>query len=510
MCMRTLNLFKRRDKWFIVPVLLCWAWMNIWVALYYEPFRDVSQAWIITRYLNPLELLRQIKVEGHPFLWYLVLFPLAKLGAPFMSIIALSMTAMLLGLYGFLCLAPYGKLEKLAIVFSAAGMYHLPVIARGYALAPLMLMLVYLAYPKRYTRPMLYATALFFLCQLHVLLCGLAGMLMLEWTAGAFLGKGKDEASFARRMGAFAVMAAGVAVLALQLYGATGMNLNYHTQMISEFSTLPRRLIDAISASGQILTGVQVFETGNIIWRIVLIPAALALLGVGVAWIRRAPKSALMMAATLAWVLAVYALFYSLHTQHMLLFWWTAVFCVMMALDELKAKPAAGKPDVRLGRVLSAVVVAVCIMSFAGVYAAMRQECAPDGVNSEGMEAAAYIESELGDSSLVLIDNEMKAGLVAAFLPDGLLYDQIRHTDQVYSRHDLLAEGWISYGDLDEEVALLREAGVTKPLYLLADIFSEDKAQAMNDRSEAGLELVKRFDRAVNHENYLLYRIVEP
>ena len=194
----------------------------------------------------------------------------------------------------------------------------------------------------------------------------------------------------------------------------------------------------------------------------------------------------------------------------MLLFWWTAVFCVMMALDELKAKPAAGKPDVRLGRVLSAVVVAVCIMSFAGVYAAMRQECAPDGVNSEGMEAAAYIESELGDSSLVLIDNEMKAGLVAAFLPDGLLYDQIRHTDQVYSRHDLLAEGWISYGDLDEEVALLRDAGVTKPLYLLADILSEDKAQAMNDHSEAGLELVKRFDRAVNHENYLLYRIVEP
>ena len=193
MCMRTLNLFKRRDKWFIVPVLLCWAWMNIWVALYYEPFRDVSQAWIITRYLNPLELLRQIKVEGHPFLWYLVLFPLAKLGAPFMSIIALSMTAMLLGLYGFLCLAPYGKLEKLAIVFSAAGMYHLPVIARGYALAPLILMLVYLAYPKRYTRPMLYATALFFLCQLQVLLCGLAGMLMLEWTAGAFLGKGKGE-----------------------------------------------------------------------------------------------------------------------------------------------------------------------------------------------------------------------------------------------------------------------------------------------------------------------------
>ena len=32
----------------------------------------------------------------------------------------------------------------------------------------------------------------------------------------------------------------------------------------------------------------------------------------------------------------------------------------------------------------------------------------------------------------------------------------------------------------------------------------------MSERSATDLELVKRFDRAVNHENYLLYRIAEP
>ena len=148
-------------------------------------------------------------------------------------------------------------------------------------------------------------------------------------------------------------------------------------------------------------------------------------------------------------------------------------------------------------------------MTYTQVYPAMQKECGPDGINSEGMEVAEYIGSELGDDSLVLIDNEMKAGLVAAFLPDGLLYNQIRHTDQVYSRHDLLAEGWIRNGDLDGEITLLRDAGVTKTLYLLADILSEDEAQTMSDRSAADLELVKRFDRAVNHENYLLYRIIE-
>ena len=438
------NLFKRKDKWFIITALLCWAWMNVWVALYYEPFRDVSQAWIIVRYLNPLELLPQIKAEGHPFLWYLVLFPFVKLGLPFMTIIAISMTAMLLGLYGFLCLAPYRKLEKLAIVFSASGMYYLPVIARGYALAPLMLMITFLVYPKRFERPILYAIVLFFLCQLHVLLCGLVGMLMLEWAIGAFPGKGKEKASTANRVGALAVMAAGVAALVWQLYGATGINLNYHTQMISDFATLPKRLIDAVSSSSQLLTNVQVFESGNIIWRIVLIPVALALLGLGVVWIWRAPKSALLMAGAFAWVLAVYTLFYSLHMQHMLLFLWMAIFCVMIALNELKTRPAAVKTDVRLGQVLSVVVTAVCVMTYSQVYPAMQKECAPDGVNSEGMEAAEYIQSELGDDSLVLIDNEMKAGLVAAFLPDGILYDQIKHTDQVYSRHDLLAEGWIA------------------------------------------------------------------
>ena len=341
--MRQLNLIKRKDKWFIVPVLLCWAWMNIWVALYYEPFRDVAQAWMMARYLNPTELLQQIRVEGHPFFWYLVLIPFAKLGAPFMTIIALSISAMLIGLYGFLCLAPYRKLEKLAIVFSAAGMYHLPVIARSYALAPLMLMLVYLVYSKRYSRPMLYAIVLFFFCQIHVLLCGLAGMLLLEWTIGAFIGKEKGKASRALRIGALAVMIASVAMVVWQLWGSTGNNLNCNTQMIHDFSTLPKRLISALSTGGQLLTSIQIFETGNIIWRIVLIPIALAMLGLGVVWIWRAPKSAILMAATFTWVLAVYTLVYSLHTQHIMFFLWMIIFCVMIALDELRRSPLEQK-----------------------------------------------------------------------------------------------------------------------------------------------------------------------
>ena len=48
----------------------------------HECYEDETQSWLIARDLNPLEIINQMKYEGHSFLWYFILVPFAKLGFP--------------------------------------------------------------------------------------------------------------------------------------------------------------------------------------------------------------------------------------------------------------------------------------------------------------------------------------------------------------------------------------------------------------------------------------------
>ena len=64
-----------KDKWFIAIVLMCWVWMNLWVALRYEPWRDMAQSWMIARQLSLPDLFAQLKYEGHPASGFYCLYP---------------------------------------------------------------------------------------------------------------------------------------------------------------------------------------------------------------------------------------------------------------------------------------------------------------------------------------------------------------------------------------------------------------------------------------------------
>ena len=64
-------------------VLLSFVVLTYYVGSHHEHWADEAQAWLLARDLNPLELFRQMKYEGHPFLWNLILMPFAKLGFPY-------------------------------------------------------------------------------------------------------------------------------------------------------------------------------------------------------------------------------------------------------------------------------------------------------------------------------------------------------------------------------------------------------------------------------------------
>ncbi|NLI20119.1 MAG: hypothetical protein GX418_01010 [Clostridiales bacterium] len=508
-----MNTFRlRKNQWCTAVILLCWFWMNLWVALRYEPWRDVAQSWMIARKLSLPELFAQLKYEGHPCLWFLLLMPLAKLGLPYASVIVLSFGLTLLGLWLFLRRAPFSWPVKLAVVFSAAGMYYLPVVARSYALVPALLMLIYAGYPLRYSRPLPYAALLFLLCQVHVILCGLVGMLMLQWALGAPRAARRGESGPARLAAALLIMLAGVAFFGWQLEGAVDANQAVAIRDWTDLAYMRRELCTALGRGGWYLTTIQLYEQGNTAWLFLLLPTAVAAAALAVVWLLRAPRSACLMLAAFAWQTGVHTLVYSAHMQHMVTFLWAAVFCVMLAKDEL-ALPPGGETrpaDRRLARALAAVTAALCLLTFARAYPAMRDECSDSGVTSDSAAVAEYLQTELPKTAVVLIDNEDTAPAVAAYLPDGVLYNPFRHNGHLFSLHEETPGGWCATGDLDAEIALLRAGGRSGPFYLLVDWRTEAEALAMGDRSAVKLELIARFSHDSAFERFLLYRVTEP
>lgn len=72
----------QKNKWNCLA-LASYLLLNGVLLWCYDPWRDVAQAWLIARDLSVPELFAQLRYEGHPCLWYLLLMPFAKLGFPY-------------------------------------------------------------------------------------------------------------------------------------------------------------------------------------------------------------------------------------------------------------------------------------------------------------------------------------------------------------------------------------------------------------------------------------------
>mgnify|MGYP000519656368 CR=1 FL=1 len=113
----------------LLAAFAAYVWVLLWCMRWYDPWRDVSQAWCIVRDLSIPEIFAQLRYEGHPFLWYALLWPLARLGLPFESILVLS-TALMAGAAAVLVrFAPLPWYAKAACLFSVPFIYYLPTVA---------------------------------------------------------------------------------------------------------------------------------------------------------------------------------------------------------------------------------------------------------------------------------------------------------------------------------------------------------------------------------------------
>ena len=76
---------EKFNKIFNTSLLLVFVVLIFLTMINHELWRDEAQAWLVVRDLSPLGIIDHVKTEGHPLLWYAVLFPFAKLHFPVFS-----------------------------------------------------------------------------------------------------------------------------------------------------------------------------------------------------------------------------------------------------------------------------------------------------------------------------------------------------------------------------------------------------------------------------------------
>lgn len=193
----------------------------------HEPWRDEAQSWLIVKNLDIVGLFKKLPSEGHPPMWYLCLFPLAKLGLPYAAQNILCALLMIAGVYVLLFKTRLHIAIKLLLPFSYLFLFEYSVIGRNYCLLVFFISLILWLYPQRFNRPYLFAFCVAALANTHTLIMSFSFSLSCIF----FLDAVKQKRLNGRTMGAFIFMT--VAILYIIPYLASAKLGNAFSPYVS-------------------------------------------------------------------------------------------------------------------------------------------------------------------------------------------------------------------------------------------------------------------------------------
>lgn len=157
-----------------ILVTLCFVLMH-------NNWRDEAQAWLIARDCSILELISQMKYEGHFIVWYLILMPFAKLGFPYITTNIMSLLITALAVWFIIYKAPFKFYNRVLIICLYPLIYLCPVVSRCYCLIPLAIVLMSIFYKDRKEKPFRFLLSVVLLTNTHVIMLGMVLVVMLEF-----------------------------------------------------------------------------------------------------------------------------------------------------------------------------------------------------------------------------------------------------------------------------------------------------------------------------------------
>lgn len=378
----------------------------------HELWRDEANVWLMARELSPIQLFREIKYQGHPCLWYLLVMPLAKVGLPFRSIGILSLSVMAVTAGLFLWKAPFNTLVKAVCVFSPIFSYFYADIARNYCLIALLLLLLAWYYPQRNKKGFWYGLLLGLLVQSDTIAIAPAGMISLVWlweNVSASL-KEKNFEPIKRILVGIWIPLASFLLWVVQFYQVSDspafqVNRPGFRELLREIRSYSFWILERLSGQGQSLC------------RVMLVLFILLLLVVSVR-IRNIAAFSVMAAAFL--FEAVFSVMvYQLHYWHFIALCFVLIWTmwVMYAQRQDRQREDRGSGIALAGLQILLLVFAVfMIMQWNSQEESSNLDNAFHGLYSDGVHTAEFIGENISPDEVIVSTNVAMASPVLAYL----------------------------------------------------------------------------------------------
>ncbi|MEO5358511.1 MAG: hypothetical protein H7844_14620 [Nitrospirae bacterium YQR-1] len=160
-----------KDSGFVYITTIVYFALTLFNILHHEMWRDELHAWMIAVYSNSVtELFQVIRYEGHPSLWFIILYIVKHLTT---TPVAMQIVHLLIATFSafiFLRFAPFKNLLKALFIFGYFPFFEYANISRNYSIGILLLFIFCVFFRKdlKNRNYITLAVILFLMCQCNV------------------------------------------------------------------------------------------------------------------------------------------------------------------------------------------------------------------------------------------------------------------------------------------------------------------------------------------------------
>lgn len=180
---------------FALLFTLVYAILLGWLMQFHELWFDETVPWLLALYSDSYtELLYNKRYEGHPNLWYSILFLITRFTKSLWTLQATQFVFAVGFVFIFLRFAPYHFLLRLLFCFGYFGLFEYGMISRLYALELFAIFSLCALYPKRFEHWWLYMVVLGVTAHIHLFGFMFSGALgLLLFSEAFFLEQGTPQ-----------------------------------------------------------------------------------------------------------------------------------------------------------------------------------------------------------------------------------------------------------------------------------------------------------------------------
>lgn len=413
-------------------VLIIFTILMFILVITHECYQEEAQSWLMARDLNPIQLIQQLKYEGHSFLWYYILMPFAKMGFPMKTQNFITAIMAIAGVYLILKKSPFSKAEKLLMVFSGGMIYFYGVIARPYALAVLILYAIAAMYSQRKEHPYKYAILLAILGQTHLIMVPVVVMLAIFFWGSELIKKETTKEEKIELLKSLSIVVVSL-IMFFIICIFTVQNCAIIRPKETNLTGIWKKIRDQVTVTTSYLIGSDNVKTYHIC--IVAIAIVMCIIGS-----IKNTKLALVFWAQVIFTFLVHAFVWNTISLRVYMVIYMLIFWMWLYKNEYKKD----------NKWLQIAFIIFFLITAVPSYSIAIQDIFYN--YSDGENAAKYIENNIEEGAcFVCVDNETQQSIIGHLPKDKYKFYQV--SSQSYFTYMTWSSEWnrfTTYGDAED------------------------------------------------------------